>query len=400
MMILKSLSDDVRILLILAAFWLPVTLMSGVFVWRDAPRFGKNRVLWALIAAFAPCLIGFIAYLTARNPEGREVEGAKSTGKLLKTILLSVLLIPALLMGLLAGVMKFTEGNGLFLTRFDTDVTLTDGILDQEYLYTDSFRTITRTNADGLTVEVQQYFGNFRITRTTAEGVTDTTVFDVAYGGTFSGAPFRYTGLEGDLYREITGNYYNETDEGRGKYFYNEAEQLYLCQIESDREPENNHCMMLFYDEAGRIVKQQYETERRSEYGSLLQLTPEEAELRYDLYTYDPQGRIIRAERRDYADRLISTTQYLWSMGGTVRIAQEYTPEGDLTATSVSTFDGAGRLAKQEFFDGDGNWLHTVEFGNDVVTFLLLDSTTILLTFVWAAVMLVTVLMLLPEKKK
>ena len=399
MTFLNSLSDDVRILLILAAFWLPVMLMCGVYTFRDARRFGKNRVLWAIISALSPCLIGFIVYLITRNPEGREVEGARPTGKLLQSILISILLIPALLMGVLVGVMEFTEGNCLFLTRFDTDMTLTDELLDPEYLHTDSWRSITRTNADGSSVEVQQHFGNFRITRTASDGATETTVYDVAYGGVMKGSRGRYADLEGDHYREITGNLYNQTNEGEGSYFYNETEQLYLYQIESDREPEHNHCGMLFYDETGRVIKQQYESERRAEHGGLLELTPEEAELRYELYAYDSHDRVIRAERYDHADRLISTTEYLWSMEDSIRIAQSYDSEGALTATSVSTFDSAGQLAKQEFYDGAGNWMYTVEFGNDVVAFLLLDSTTILLALLWGVTMLVTVLMLLPEKK-
>ena len=400
MTFLRSLSDDVRILLILAAFWLPVMLMCGVYTFRDARRFGKNRVLWALISAFAPCLIGFIAYLVTRDFEGSEVEGATPTGNLLKSILISVLLIPAVLTGVLAGVMKFTEGNYLFLTRFDTDVTVTDELLDPEYLHTDSWRSITRTNADGSTVEVQQHFGNFQITRITADGVAETIVYDVAYGSVYSSARFRYTDLQGDLYREVTGGFFNQTDEGRGSYFYNEAGQLYLYQIESDRETEQNHCVMLFYDEAGRVIKQQYESEQRSEYGALLELTPDDAKLRYDLYAHDPQDRVIRPERYDYADRLVSTTEYLWSMDDTVRIAQVYTPAGNLIATSVSTFDSRGQLAKQEFFDGDGNWLYTVEFGNDVVAFLMLDSTTMMLMVIWAVTMMITIVMLLPEKKR
>ena len=400
MTFLRSLSDDVRILLILAAFWLPVMLMCGVYTFRDARRFGKNRVLWALISAFAPCLIGFIAYLITRDFEGGEVEGATPTGNLLKSILISVLLIPALLTGVLAGVMKFTDGNYLFLTRFDTDVTVTDELLDSEYLHTDSWRSITRTNADGSTVEVQQHFGNFRITRRASDGTFESTVYDVAYGSTMKGPWGRYANLEGDHYREITGNLYNQTNEGEGSYFYNETEQLYIFQIASHREPEQNHCVMLFYDEAGRIIKQQYESEQRSEHGALLELTPEEANLRYDRYIYDPQGRIIRADRYDHADRLVSTTEYLWSMDDTVRIAQTYTPAGNLTATSVSIFDSRGQLARQEFFDGDGNWLYTVEFGNDVVAFLMLDSTTMMLMGIWAVTMIITIVMLLPEKKQ
>lgn len=401
MTFLKSLPDDVRILLILGAFWIPVMLITGVFAYRDARRFGKQPLLWGLVSAFGPFLMGFIAYVTTRNMDGQEREDATPTARVLRNVLVSILVIPALLAATIAGVMNFTEGNNLFLTRYDTDLTLTDDLIDPEYLRTENWRSITRTNADGSTAEVQQFFGNFRITHTTPEGASETAVYDFAYGGVMKGPNGRYANLEGDSFTEyMSASLHRPFSAGSGYYFYNEAEQIFLLQIKSDREPEQEHCVSLFYDETGRVTKQQYESEYYDDFRTLLELTPEEANLRYDCYTYDPQGRILRSDRHDYEDRLVSTTKYLWRMDGSLRIAQTCTPTGELTATSVSTFDTAGRLAKQDYFDGAGNWLYSVEFCNGLTAFLLLDATTIMLGFLWAVVMLITVLMLLPEKRK
>ena len=39
----------------------------GVYVYRDAKRRGMNAILWALVAALAPSLIGLLVYLLVRS---------------------------------------------------------------------------------------------------------------------------------------------------------------------------------------------------------------------------------------------------------------------------------------------------------------------------------------------
>ena len=53
-------------LLILLIFVIPAALI-GVYVYRDASRRGMDALLWTLVAAFAPALIGFIIYLLVRG---------------------------------------------------------------------------------------------------------------------------------------------------------------------------------------------------------------------------------------------------------------------------------------------------------------------------------------------
>lgn len=50
-------------LLIPMLLLLAIPVLIGVFVWRDAERRGMNPLLWALVAALVPSLLGLIAYL-------------------------------------------------------------------------------------------------------------------------------------------------------------------------------------------------------------------------------------------------------------------------------------------------------------------------------------------------
>ena len=456
MTFLKSLSDDARILLLLAAFWTPVMLMSGVYAFRDARRCGRNPALWALISAFAPCLMGLIAYLITRDPNsalacpecdtpvtsanlicptcgvrfshscescGSRVEPSwKScpvcaaplnaddavvtpiphTSKMLRQILTAAIVIPALLMGTVAGIMNLTGENGYFLTRYDTDATVIDDFWDIAYFDADEWFTITHANADGSSVRLQKYFGNYRITRIAPDGSTEQSEWEAAAGGTGRHKWRGYDEIWGEHYLEMQVLSDGLRDVAEGSYFYNENGQLFLYQVREGYEKRTvpRYCVSLFYDESGRLIRQQLEDEQEDQWHSLLTLTPEEANLRYESYTYDSSGHVSRAEQYNHLDELRFYTDYLFSADGNIRVANTFTPDGELTATSVSQFDGTGQLMKQEFYDADGTLTHTVEFGNDVVSFLLLDSSTIILAGLWCLTMLITILMLLPEKKR
>lgn len=52
-------------ILLLIIFGIPILI--GVYVYRDAARRGMNALLWALVAVFAPSLIGLIIYLLVRG---------------------------------------------------------------------------------------------------------------------------------------------------------------------------------------------------------------------------------------------------------------------------------------------------------------------------------------------
>lgn len=453
---LKSLSDDARILLLVAAFWMPVMLMCGVYAFRDARRCGRNPVKWAFISAFAPCLMGLIAYLITRDPNsalicpecdtpvsnldhicptcgvrlslscetcGSRVEQhwkscpyctspvntgdeivspVPHTSRMLRRILTAVIVLPAFLLGAITGIMNFTRGNSLFLTRHKTDATLTDNLLDIAYFDTDEWFSITHTNADGSITTVEQFFGNYRITYAASDGSEEQKLWEFAYGGTMKSRWRGYQDLEGKHYTELSGSYNDLFREAEGSYFYNEADRLFLYQVRrgQDNRTVPHYCTTLYYDESGRLIRQEQEDEQESPGHSILELTPEEANLRYETYTYDSNGHISCAKQYNYLDELQFYTDYLFSADGTIRVANTFTPDGKLTATSVSRFDNDGELLKQEFYDASGSLTRCVEFGNDMVAFLLLDSTTIMLTMLWAMTMIISVLMLLPEKKK
>ena len=53
--------------LIVAALIALLPFVLGVYVYRDAGRRGMNALLWALVAVFAPSLIGLLVYLLVRG---------------------------------------------------------------------------------------------------------------------------------------------------------------------------------------------------------------------------------------------------------------------------------------------------------------------------------------------
>ncbi len=52
---------------ILLVILLTIPFVVGVYVYRDASRRGMNALLWALVAAFGPVLVGLIIYLLVRG---------------------------------------------------------------------------------------------------------------------------------------------------------------------------------------------------------------------------------------------------------------------------------------------------------------------------------------------
>ena len=336
------------------------------------------------------------------NADHEVVTPIPHTSKMLRQILTAVIVIPALLTGTVAGIMKLTGENGYFLTRYDTDITVIDEFVDVAYFDADEWFSITHANADGSSVVLQKYFGNYRITRISADGSTEQSEWEAAVGSTGKGRWRGYEDLWGEHYLEMWITSDGLRDVAEGSYFYNESGQLFLYQVREGYETRTvpHHCASLFYDGSGRLIRQQMEDEHEDQWHSILTLTPEKANLRYESYAYDSNGHVSRAEQYNYLDELQFYTDFLFSADGTIRVANTFTPDGKLIATSVSQFDRNGELMKQEFYDASGILTHTVQFGNDVVTFLLLDSTTIMLMMLWTVTMIITVLMLLPEKKK
>ena len=54
-------------LVLVAAMFLVLPIMIGVYVYRDSTRHGMNATLWTLIAVLAPAAIGLIIYLVVRS---------------------------------------------------------------------------------------------------------------------------------------------------------------------------------------------------------------------------------------------------------------------------------------------------------------------------------------------
>lgn len=453
----NNLSNDIRILLVLAAYCLPFMLMTGVYTFRDAKRCGRNPVKWTFISVFGPCLLGFIIYLLTRDPNsvlecancetpvkmsdtvcakcgahlqpvcpecGNAVDvrwkqcpncgGAvdaqleiiapvRRTNRMLWQILIAIILVPSLLVGFVSFSMSWNATNNLFLTRYDTQAELVDGFLDIAYYDTDAWYGFTRRNVDGSTVSVKQGF-DYVIEKTAADGTEETINWKVASGGVYNAPWGKYADLHGETFHELVGNLNTGEVQTWGAYYRNEQDQIYLYQLQWGNAPtdkQNLHYRTeLFYDDQGRIIKQLQENEEYNAYFTLLELSPEESNLRYVTYTYDASDNVIRSEQFDYLDEMVGYTDYTWAMDDTIRIARNYDAGGTLLDHSVSQFNEEGKLLRQEFYDETGNLCYTVEFDYDPVSYLLLPNKMLIIVTFWATLMLVTVLMLLPWKKK
>lgn len=64
---MSLLIESTIFLLVVLAALLTISVLIGVYVYRDAKRRGMNAVLWTLIAVAAPALVGFIIYLLVRG---------------------------------------------------------------------------------------------------------------------------------------------------------------------------------------------------------------------------------------------------------------------------------------------------------------------------------------------
>ncbi len=64
---MSLLIESTIFLLVVLAALLTISVLIGVYVYRDARRRGMNAVLWTLIAVAAPALVGFIIYLLVRG---------------------------------------------------------------------------------------------------------------------------------------------------------------------------------------------------------------------------------------------------------------------------------------------------------------------------------------------
>lgn len=453
----NNLSEDIRILLVLAAYCLPFMLMTGVYTYRDTKRCGRNPVKWTLISVFGPCLLGFVIYLLTRDPsrvlecanceapvrasetvcskcgtalrpvcpdcggavdarwklcpncggapdtQSEVIAPVRRSSRMLWKILAAIILVPALLIGFFSFFMNLDASNNLFLTRYDTQAELVDNFLDIAYYDTDAWYSFTRTNADGSTVSVKQNFG-FQVERTGADGNVEVENWYAAAGGVIKHYYGKYGEVHGQSYHELLGGLDDGETPAWGNYFTDEQGRLYLYQLTWGNAPsEHQNCHYrteLTYDDQDRIIKQLQEDEQVNEYYSLIDQTPEETNLRYVTYTYDESGNVIRAEQYNYLDELVGYTEYTWAMDGTLRIAWSYAPDGTPLDYSVSRFDTQGRLEYQEFYNADGALSYTVEFDYDLVSYLLQPGTLLILAILWGVLMLITVLMVLPQKKR
>ncbi|MBR5949024.1 MAG: hypothetical protein IKZ82_10355 [Clostridia bacterium] len=86
--------NNTLLLVAIAALLICAALIIGVFVYRDAKRRGMYALRWALIAALAPALMGFIIYLLTRTPRTDGKSGSSGIG----IVIVSLIVIPFLLL--------------------------------------------------------------------------------------------------------------------------------------------------------------------------------------------------------------------------------------------------------------------------------------------------------------
>lgn len=444
-------------MLVLAAYCLPFMLMTGVYTYRDSKRCGRDSVKWAVISAFGPCFLGFVVYLLTRDPNGllvcancgTPVKGSdtvcpncgtglrlvcpecgggleahwklcphcgsgggryaavtppvRRTNRTLWQILLAMILVPVILVGAVGFIVNRSINQNHFLTRYNTQGELVDEFLDIAYYDTDQWHSFTRTNADGSMVSVKQGY-DYRIERTASDGKLEVYNWKVSHSTVANGPWGKYADLNGEGISELAaGTGFGEV-QVQGHYYRDDQGRINLYQLKwGGRPQEHRHSHYrteLRYDEQGRIVLQLQENEEYDEFFTLLELSPEAADQRYETYTYGENGKVAHSRRFNYRDELVGFTDYTWAMEDTIRISRSYDGEGHSLGYSISQFDGVGRLLRQEFFDGQGNRSYGVEFDYDPVSYLLLPVNMMTLAIVWCELMVVTVLILIPKKKE
>lgn len=318
--------------------------------------------------------------------------------------LLIIVLVPLIItsLALFAGFyLSKNTTNNYFLTRYNTQAELVSDFLDIVYYDTDTWYRFLRTNADGSTVSVSRGY-DYHIEKTVADGTQSSEDWDAVSGGVYNAPWGKYADLQGDVFYEVVGSANTGDIQTRGYYYKNDQGLINLYQLSWGNKPtqhQNDYYRTeLFYDDQARIVKQLQENEKRDEYRSLLDLTPEESALRYVSYSYDSEGKVIRAEQYNYKNELVSYTDYVWEYDYSVSIACSYDVNDNPIKRCENHFDNNGRLHIQKFYDGPGNLQYTVEFFYDVASFMYLPNNIMILSAIWIGSTLLTGLYILFKK--
>jgi len=434
----NSLSSDIQLLLVILAFALPVMLMITLFTWRDAKRRGMNPVLWSLIAGFSPALMGFLIYLLVRSththllctgcgspvkptdgscpgcgaklqplcprcghivesswktcpicaaalPEGQDITPAvRSRNKALWAMLAMLVVVP-LVVGFWIGYYILGDtGPRFFHTRYAPDLTLNEGVVDPMLLEADTWFSYTYTDEAGSTTVTRDsdpFSGKYTVTW--PDGTVETR--NAAGGGTA-------IWLDGTV-----SHFFQEADApmgsqkyGDGTYHYDLEDRLDSILLRIGQVKPHYTSVALYhveltftYDEAGKLVRQEAIRHDRYAYETHSDYLPDAHSRRYVTYTYDENGRLIRAEEFDHTDTLTGYTEYTWSLDASVRFAQHFTPEGQLTHWNVTEFDSRGRLLQQEFYGADNTLTAKAQFSYDLVACLMRPMNLLKLAAIW-----------------
>lgn len=419
------MTNEWKLLLIAALFVLPVTAMIGIYVFRDAKRRGMKPGIWALSAMLVPGLIGFIGYLLERGkyasllcPDcGRPIPrnqavcagcGAKfrdtcpacdapveadwkrcprcetalpqekpASAIPVKPkdhafwVVLTALILAPLVLVLYSNLYIFDGmGEHYFLSRHNEDGSLRSGFVETEDFTQENWYGYTWTDCTtGETVTVRKEQKGYTVI--TADGE------QFLRRGTGGGTSHPESGVSipFDLIRESDARG-NRTAEGR--YYHDEAENLAELALSTG---DAEYLRLGFVWTDGQIAEQ-----RILDSGG-------------DVRTYHYEdGLLVRQETCTADGELLETTRYIYARNGTIRTAVHHDADGNLTGTTVTTFDDAGNILAREAFDAENRLLSRTEFDYDHLSFLLRPYNLTILALVWTGLLALVYLLMLTDK--
>lgn len=333
------MNNELKLLLVAGAFLLPVAVMIGVYVFRDARRRGLEAGRWALMAALIPGLVGFICYLLER---GRH-EGQRNDRGF--WVVLTALFLVPLVLAMYSNLYIFTGmEERYFLTRHEPDGSPRSGFVEAADITSEGWYGYTYTDFQtGEIVTVEKTQRGYTVN---GEYRASGTGGGVSHAVPGQSRPF-------DMYREdVEGRYYSDAD--------GNLEELEL-HIDGTR-----YLTLYFGWEDGVLTRQRLDGMERS---------------------YTETGSETRR-----GDLLL---EYTVRSGPS---EARYDADGNLLDTTVTTYTENGQVLTVEVFDPEGKPLSRMEFDYDHLNFLLRPYNLAILALVWAGLIALTCSLMAPDK--
>lgn len=354
------MSNEGKLLLVAFAFLLPVAVLVGVYVFRDAKRWGMEAGRWTAMAVLVPGLVGFICYLLERGRHARQEGQPRDHG--FWVVLTALFLVPLVLvmysnLDIFAG-----TGDTWFHSRYDLDGGLRSGFLEERELADGGWYGYTHTDyMTGTTVTVERTQKGYTVNgefRSSSSG-----------GGVHHLSPGQ--AVSSDLYLERS----SSGGITRGEYYHDETgklSELVLSEIADYAGRGEEFLRLAFIWEDGALAQQRL---TRPDGTSLVR-------------TYGENG----TETRDDSGTLV---EYTVISGAS---EARYDAEGNLLDTTVTARTEEGVVRSIEVYDPAGTLLSRTEFDYDQIGFLLRPGNLAILALFWMGLLALVAALLRPDE--